>query len=171
MWPHSCPPLPLWKPLLRMMFRLSWRRLRNLWSQIPATGLRPRLAHIRPRSRSHSPLPKAAPSRPRGSILLNQRGPTGLSFKSSPVVPPDRCRVLLPPLTAPRRLPPAAAVPEYGWHESCAATLCSRSRPLLGRQVRGVVLQAPLKHDNAGGTHRRRVRRATKRLMWCEIQC
>ena len=28
--------------------------------------------------------------RPRGSILVNQRGPTGLSVKSSPVAPPDR---------------------------------------------------------------------------------
>ena len=36
-------------------------------------------------------------------------------------------------------------------------------RPLLGRQVRGVVPQAPLKHGIAGGTS------ATKRSMWREI--
>ena len=35
-------------------------------------------------------LVEAAPSRPRGSILLNQRGPTSLSVKSCPVTPPDR---------------------------------------------------------------------------------
>ena len=34
--------------------------------------------------------PKATPNRPRGSILLSQRGPTGLSVKSCPAAPPDR---------------------------------------------------------------------------------
>ena len=53
---------------------------------IPATGLAPRLAHLRPRSRSRSPQPRAALSRPRGSILVNQRGPAGLSVKSSLVL-------------------------------------------------------------------------------------
>ena len=57
---------------------------------IPATGPISRLAHFRPRSRSRSPLPKAAPGRPRGSVLLNQRGPTGLSVKYSPEAPPGR---------------------------------------------------------------------------------
>ena len=47
-------------------------------------------ALLRLRSRSRSPLPKAAPGRPRGSILLSQRGPTGLSVKSCPVALPDR---------------------------------------------------------------------------------
>ena len=55
---------------------------------IPATGPAPRLAHLRPRSHSRSPLPKAAPSRPRGSILLNQRGPQ--VFPSRALSPPDR---------------------------------------------------------------------------------
>ena len=45
---------------------------------ILATGPAPRFAHLHPRSRSRSPLPKAAPSRARGSILLSQRGPTEL---------------------------------------------------------------------------------------------
>ena len=53
-------------------------------------------ALLRPRSRSRYPLPKAASSRPRGSILLSQRGPTGLSVKG----------VLRPRLTA--RSPPTA---------------------------------------------------------------
>ena len=47
-------------------------------------------ALLRHRSRSCSPLPKAAPNRPRGSILLSQRGLTGLSVKSCPAAPPDR---------------------------------------------------------------------------------
>ena len=56
---------------------------------ILSTGPAP-LAHLRTRSRSRSRLHKAAPSCPRGSILVNQRGPNGLSVKSSPVAPPDR---------------------------------------------------------------------------------
>ena len=47
-------------------------------------------ALLRPRSRSRSPLPKALPGRSRGSILLSQRGPTGLSVKSCSAAPPDR---------------------------------------------------------------------------------
>ena len=50
----------------------------------------PRSALLRPRSRSRSPLSKAAPNRPRGSILRSQRGPTELSVKSCPAVWPDR---------------------------------------------------------------------------------
>ena len=41
------------------------------------------VARLQPRSRSRSPLPKAAPGRPRGSILLSRRGPT-LSVKAAP---------------------------------------------------------------------------------------
>ena len=57
---------------------------------IPPTAPVLRVADLRLRSRSRSPLPKAALSRPRGSILLNQRGTTGLFVKSSPVPPPER---------------------------------------------------------------------------------
>ena len=48
---------------------------------IPATGPVSRLAHLRPRSRSRFPVPKASPGRPFGSLLLDQCGPTGLSVK------------------------------------------------------------------------------------------
>ena len=41
------------------------------------------VARLRPRSRSRSPLPKAAPGRHRCSILLSQRGPAGLSAHGS----------------------------------------------------------------------------------------
>ena len=44
------------------------------------------------------PLPKAAPSHPRGSTSLNQRGPTGLSVKSSSCSPALSLDFLLPPL-------------------------------------------------------------------------
>ena len=47
---------------------------------IPATGPAARFAHLL-RARSRSPLPKAAPSRPRGSFWFNQRGPKGRSVK------------------------------------------------------------------------------------------
>ena len=39
-------------------------------------------ALLRPRSRSRSPLPRAAPGRSWGSILLSQRGATGLFVKN-----------------------------------------------------------------------------------------
>ena len=138
---------------------------------IPATGPVSQLAHLRPRwrsrSRSRSPLPKAAPGRPRGSLLLYQRGPTGLSVKCSPVAPPDRlassCRHSCSSASAngpvEARLAWLAAPPRVS-HEPQPLL---PPRPLLGRQVRGVVPQAPLKHGNAAVTS------TTKRSMWREI--
>ena len=142
-WPHCCSPWPPWKPLLGMMPRLSWRRLRLQRCQ-------PRLAHLRPRSRSHTPLPKAAPSRPRGCILLNQRGSTGLSVKSSPV-PRLIARFPLVATPAASATGPVESQSTAGVARSPAPREPHRVR-WLGRQVRGVLPQAPLKHSNAGGT-------------------
>ena len=44
---------------------------------------------LRPRSRSRSPLPKAAHNRPRGSILLSQPYPSGQAVKSCLLAPPE----------------------------------------------------------------------------------
>ena len=59
---------------------------------IPVTGPAPCLAHLRLHSPSRSPLPKAAPSRPRGSISLNQPPLPPRAFLSRAVLcpPPDR---------------------------------------------------------------------------------
>ena len=40
-WPSPAwgPPSPIWKPRLRMMFKFSWKRLRNLWSRSLPRGL------------------------------------------------------------------------------------------------------------------------------------
>ena len=84
-----CAPRPVRRPCPALSPSGGWpRRLGSLWS-LPR-GLPPRSCLLRSRSRSRSLLPKAAPSRPRGSILLSQRGPTGLSVKSCPVAPPGR---------------------------------------------------------------------------------
>ena len=73
---------------------------------IPATGLVPRLAHLRPRSRSRSPLPKTVPSRPRGSTLLNQGAPR--VFPSRALLWPSLiARSPLAATPAPRPLPTA----------------------------------------------------------------
>ena len=45
---------------------------------------------LRSRSRSRSPQPKAAPNRPGGSVLLSERGSTGLAAKSCSPAPPQR---------------------------------------------------------------------------------
>ena len=111
--------------------RLSWRRLRNLWSRSLPRGLpSPRapaplalpLSLAQGRSRSSSRLHLDRSAWPHGPFRQElSRGPAGsLGF-------------LLPPLL----LLGLCLIP---------------SRPLLGRQVRGVVPQAPLKHDNAGET-------------------
>ena len=123
---------------------------------IPATGLVPRLAHLRPRSRSRSPLPKTVPSRPRGSTLLNQGAPR--VFPSRALLWPRLiARSPLAATPAPRPLP--TALLSHGARDPWLAAPLRVShvlqpllqhQPLLGRQVRGVVPQAPLKHGNAG---------------------
>ena len=131
-WPHSCPPLPLWKSLLRNDVQALLEARPEPIFPIPATGPAPRLAHLRPRSR----LPKAAPSRPRGSILLNQRGSAGLSVKSSPVAPPDRsvssCRHSCS--SAPANGP--CRVTEHGWRGSQPHTARVTCRSLCSHRDR-----------------------------------
>ena len=143
---------------------------------IPATGPVSRLAHLRPRSSSRSPLPKAAPGRPRGSLLLNQRGPTGLSVKCSLVAPPDRsvssCRHSCSSASAngpvesrstagvarsptPRESRAAASAP--------TATVARKASQM--RRASGAAEVQQRRRDK----HRRRARRATKRSMWREI--
>ena len=89
-WPRSCPLSPRWKPRLRKMFRLSWKRLRNLWSRSLPRGLS---------LVSRTSVPALAPTlpcpRPLMVVLVAPScsisvAPTGLSVKSSPVAPPDR---------------------------------------------------------------------------------
>ena len=101
---------------------------------IPATGAAPRLAHLCPRSRSRSPLPKAAPSLERRrrshpryhTSKLTQSlavGSTGLTTRSMP-------------------RPPGHGIGTKGDNETLHAYHVLRPllppRPLLGRQVRGV---------------------------------
>ena len=130
---------------------------------IPATGPAPRLAHLRPRSRSRSPLPKAAPSRPRGSILLNQRGPTGLSVKTSPVTPPDRSSASAAGLVESRCA--AGAARSSAPSEPCAAasdpTASAARKASQRRRASGAAGARQRRRDK----HRRPVRRATKRSM------
>ena len=108
---------------------------------IPATGPVSRLAHLRPRSRSRSPLPKAAPCRPRGSLLLNQliaRSPLAATLAPRPLPTALSSHgVRLAWLEAPRESRPAASAP--------TATVARKAS-------QSVVPQAPLKHGNAGGT-------------------
>ena len=86
-------------------------------------------------------------------------------------------RSLLAATPAPRPLPPALHGAWPAWVEaplrpSRVLLFLIPPRLMLGRQVKGVVPQAPPKHDSAGGIkHRRRVRRHTQRSMWREIQC
>ena len=172
-WPQSCPalspsvgwPLP-WKLLSH---RLSWRRLRSPWSRSPPRGLP--LA-------SRTPLPKAPPSRPRGSILLNQRGPPR-AFPSR-ALPWLRLTVRFPlaATPAPRLLLPAQsshgvrlAWPEVPHRPSRALQLQIPPRPMLRRQVRGVVSPGAAEaRQRRRDKHRRQVRRHTKRSMWREIK-
>ena len=60
----------------------------RLVAQVSSTEQAQSVARLWPRPRSRSPLPKAAPGRPRGSIPLSERGPTGLSVKSCPAALP-----------------------------------------------------------------------------------
>ena len=89
-WRYSWPRWRFWKTWSRTVFSPSWRRPLGLLRQSqPRNGpCLPRFCGLGPARAL--PLPKAAPSRPHGSILLGQRGPTGLSVKTCPAAPPDR---------------------------------------------------------------------------------
>ena len=110
-------------------------------------------------SSSLFPLPKAAPNRPRGSILLSQRGPTGLTVKRcSP--PRLRLSALPPPTAAPAPQPLLMALASLRARPArLALPPCPRPVPRLvtpvrlppGWQVRGVP-QAPLRLGGAAAT-------------------
>ena len=121
-------------------------------------GLRLASPHLRPGSRSRSPCPRPLP------VVLTA---PSCSISVAPRVFPSRALPwprliawsLLAATPAPRPLPPALS--SHGvrlvWlaashRPSRVLQLLIPPRPLLGRQVRGVVPQAPLKHGNAGGT-------------------
>ena len=149
--PRSCPLSPLWQPRLRMMFRLSWKRLLNLWSD-PCHGACSRALP--------SPL---ALSRSCPRPLLVVLVAPSCSISVAPRVFLSRA-LLWPPLIArsplaatpgPRPLP--TALLSHGAQLAWLAAPLRVShvpqpllppRPLLG----GVVPQAPLKHGNTGGT-------------------
>ena len=109
------------------------------------------VARLQPRSRSRSPLPKAAPGRPRGSILLSQRGPT-LSVKAAPrLLPTARflgtaTLALRPPLLAVASLPARTVRPAPLLRPSLAPRLLNPEalQKQLGRLVE-VALLAPLR--------------------------
>ena len=165
-WPRSCPPSPLWKPRLRMAFRLSWKRLRILRSRSLPRGL-----SLVSRTSALARAPALLCPRPLPVVLVAPSCSTSVH----PRVFPPRA-LLWPRLTArspfvatpaPRPLP--TALLSHGARQAWPAAPLRVShvlqpllppRPLLGRQVRGVVPQAPLKHG---------ARRATKRSVWREI--
>ena len=134
-------------------------------------------AHLRAPARALFPsLPKAAPSRPRGSILLNQRGPTGPSVKSSSVVPPDRsvssCRHSGPsaPATGPVESRSAAGVARSSAPSELRAAASDRTASAAGkasqrRRASGAAEARQRRRDK----HRRLVPRHTKRSTWREI--
>ena len=68
-------------------------------------------ALLRPRSRSRSPLPRAAPNRSRGFILLSQRGPLGCPSR---VVLRPRLTARSPLTAAPAPRPPLLALSSLG---------------------------------------------------------
>ena len=101
-----------------------------------APGPAPGFVALRPRSRSRSPPPRAAPGRPRGSILLSHRGRTGLSVRSCPVAPPD-CSVSSPRHSCssasgpvePRSATELRSVSAEGRRFSLHSVPCSEGRP------------------------------------------
>ena len=108
-------------------------------------------------------LPQATPGRPRGSILLSQRGPTGLSVKSCPVSS-HRCSgssasaaYLVEPGSAAGAA--SASAPSVPRAAMSAARLASRGRPSGAAKARR------RKRDK----HRRRTQRHSKRSVWREI--
>ena len=157
------------------MSSLSRRRLRNLRSRSLPRGLQ-----LASRTSGPARTPALHCSMPLPVVLAAP----SCSISVAPRIFPSRALpwprlIVRSPLAAtppPRPLPPALSSHGARLERLAAPHRPSRvlqllvpPRPLLGREVRGVVPQAPLKHDNAGGTkHRRRVRRATKRSMWRE---
>ena len=142
---------------------------------IPAAGPAPRTVLLRPRSRSRCPFPKAAPSRPRGSILLSQRGPTGLSVKSCRAAPPDRS------VSSHRRSSSSASAagPVESRSTSGVARSSAPSEPRAAVADPRAFAARKASQRRASGAaearqrrrnkHRRRVRRRTKRSLWREI--
>ena len=127
---------------------------------LPASLSRPSLP-----SRA-SPLPKAAPYRPRGSVLLSQRGPTGPAVKSRPLAPPEGSG------SSHHRFdsPPTAPGPK----ESAGATspACASSLPMARSASAGPrAPAAPLRQGGAVATSDGRAHAGTRKgPMWCEIQ-
>ena len=76
-----------------------------------------------------TPLPKAVPGRPRGSILLSRRGPTSSSVKSCPRLLPT---ARFPPTTGLAPWPPLLAVVSLGGRPARPAPLL---RPSLVRRL------------------------------------
>ena len=116
-------------------------------------------ALLRPRSRSRSPLPNAAPNRSRGFILLSQRGPLGCPSR---VVLQRRLTARSPLTAALAPRPPLLALSSLGARPArLASPPCPSLAPRLLILVR---LRSVCKRDK----HRRRNRRHSKRSMWRE---
>ena len=124
-------------------------------------------ALLRPRSRSRYPLPKAAPNRPHGSILLSQRGPTGLAVKSCLPTPLERSvsshRRSGSPTSAAGLVEPASAT-----GASRAATLSALRAAAADPRRRGSSGAAEARRRSRDKRHRR-TRGHPKRSMWREI--
>ena len=148
-WPRSHP-LRTWSLTgCRTSWSLGSSRQSLLWSRFLPAAL------LRPRSRSRSPLPKAAPGRPRRSTLLSQRGPAGLSVKSCPATPPDRWvstdRRSGSPASAVGRLGALSVWPAPLPHPSPASRLLTQVRLPPGRLAEVAPL-APLRQGVANVT-------------------
>ena len=107
-WPLSCPP---WRPCKPLLHWSPWSRSSP---SSPPRGL-PLASHTSVPARVPvPPCPRPVTSRPRGSILVNQRRPTGLSVKSRPLcLLPSPFLLLEPPALSSRGVqgPQHAALP------------------------------------------------------------
>ena len=124
-------------------------------------------------SRRRSLLPKAPPCRPRGSLLLIQRGPTGLSVKCSPVAPPGRsvssCRHSCSSASAigpVESRSTAGVAPSPTPRESRAAASAPTATVARKASQRRRASGAAEARQRRRDKHRRTARRATKRSMW-----
>ena len=144
-WPHSCPPWPPW--LLRMMSGLSWKRLRNLWSRSLPRGLLLASRTSDPARAPALPCPRPLPvvfAAPSCSISVAPR----VSLSRALLFPRLIARSPLAATPAPRPLPTGLLSHGAGLAWLAAPLRVSHvpqpllpPRPLLGRQVRGVVLR------------------------------